>query len=96
VCLFCTREESARKHWNPKQRAAAGHAERPLVGAAEPQVLAAPRDAPYRDSAEVLTGRAQDFDARIRQRIQPAVVIGDQAIGLDIGGSVGRDMSRPT
>src|SRR5882672_6875064 len=50
--LLCTAAESARAHGNPKQRAAACHVERPLVGTAERQVLAAPRNAPYRDNAQ--------------------------------------------
>src|SRR5205823_5316043 len=70
VGLLCTTEKAARTHRNPKQRAAASHIERPLVGAAEPQVLAAPSNAPDGNDPEVLPGRAEDFDARIRQRIQ--------------------------
>src|SRR5882762_8289192 len=39
--LLCAALKSAREHRNAKQRAAAGHVERPLVGAAEAQILAA-------------------------------------------------------
>src|SRR5579872_2913910 len=57
--LFCAPEKSLRKHWNPQQRAAAGHIEHPLVGAAETEILAAPREAPYRNGAKVLARRAE-------------------------------------
>src|SRR5438874_10068565 len=79
---LCAALKSTCEHRNPQQRAAAGHVEHALVRSAEPQVLAAPRDAPEGDDAEVLSGGAQNLDPRFRQRIKPAITISDQAIGI--------------
>src|SRR5215471_14577568 len=81
ILSLCAALKSACEHRNPQQRATTGHVKRALVWSAEPQVLAAPRDAPEGDYAYVLSGGAQNFDPRFRQRIKPAFVIGDQAIG---------------
>jgi hypothetical protein len=51
ISSLCAALKSAREHQNPQQRAATGHVKRALVGSAEPQVLAAPRDAPEGDDA---------------------------------------------
>jgi hypothetical protein len=51
ISSLCAALKSTTEHRNPQQRAATGHAKRALVGSGEPQVLAAPRDAPEGDDA---------------------------------------------
>src|SRR5207249_5556426 len=82
LLLLRAAAEATRQHRNTQQRPAPSDIERPLVRTAEGQVLAASRDAPDGDNAKMLAGGAHHLDARLGERVEAALLVDDQAVGI--------------
>src|SRR4030095_13157163 len=72
----------SRAHLNSQERAASCDVQRSLVGTAKRQILAAPRNAPHRDDAEMLPAGAHHFNTRLRERIHAPLVVEHEAVGV--------------